>query len=220
MFHIFVLSLKILLMKQKIDINTWHGKGLFLLFKNFDEPFHGVCIRIDCTRAYIRSKELGSSFFLYYLHKCTQAVNAIESFHYRIEDNEVYRYDYINPESTIDRPDGTFGFCSMTYYEDFRKFEIEAQKSISKVRQSTELNPGMESNAIHYSAVPWIDFTSLSHASNFSHNTTGCPKISFGKMTEVNGIRSMPVSIHVHHSFIDGRSLGSFIDEFQRFMDL
>lgn len=207
-------------MKQKIDINTWPRKGHFLLFKNFDEPFHGVCVRIDCTKAYKRSKELKASFFLYYIHKCTMAINAIESFHYRIEENDIYRYDVITPESTIDRPDGSFGFCHMDYYEDFIKFQSEAQKNIEEVRQSTSLTPGMEANGIHYSAVPWIDFTSLSHATNYSHDSAGCPKISFGKMTEINGIRSMPVSIHVHHALIDGRELGLFIDEFQRLMNL
>ncbi|SHG15402.1 chloramphenicol acetyltransferase [Dysgonomonas macrotermitis] len=206
-------------MRQKIDIDKWNRKGHYLLFKNFDEPYHGICIRIDCTKAYKRSKELGTSFFLYYLHKCTMAVNAIDAFHYRIEGNEVYRYDSIHPESTVDRPDGSFGFCHMDYYEDFALFQEEARKNIEEVRQNDSLTPGININAIHYSAVPWIDFTSLSHASNFRHDAVGCPKISFGKMSEVNGLRSMPVSIHVHHSLIDGRELGAFIDEFQRLMD-
>ncbi len=207
-------------MKHKIDLNSWNKKEHYLLFKNFDEPYHGVCVRIDCTNAYKCSKELGASFFLYYLHKCTMAVNAIEAFHYRIENDEVFRYDYINPESTVDRPDGSFGFCTMQYQEDFLKFQDDTRKKIEQVRLSTTLTPGLEPNAIHYSAVPWVDFTSLSHATNFTRNSAGCPKVSFGKMTEVNGVRSMPVSIHVHHAFIDGRQLGAFIDEFQRLMNL
>lgn len=207
-------------MKQKIDIENWPRKEHFRLFKNFDEPFHGVCIRIDCTNAYKRSKDLNTSFFLYYLHKCTMAVNAIEAFHYRIEDNDVYRYDIINSESTIDRPNGTFGFCQINYYEDFLEYQTEAKLNIEKVRQSNSLTPGMENNSIHYSAIPWIDFTSLSHATNFTHKSVGCPKISFGKMTELNGTLSMPVSIHVHHALIDGKDLAAFIDEFQRLMNL
>lgn len=207
-------------MKQKIDIDSWSRKGHFILFRNFDEPFHGVCVRIDCSIAYRRCKEAGFSFFLYYIHKCTMAVNAVEAFHYRIEGDQVFRYDYIRPESTIDRPDGSFGFCGMEYYEDFLKFQAEARKDIEEVRQSTALTPGMEVNAIHYSAVPWIDFTSLSHATNFTRDSVGCPKISFGKMSEIEGIHSMPVSIHVHHALIDGRDLGLFIDEFQRLMNL
>lgn len=207
-------------MKIKIDLESWDGKDHFLLFKNFDEPFHGVCVRIDCTIAYNKCKEMGYSFFLYYLYKCTMAVNAIESFHYRVEGNDVYRYDRIDPESTIDRPDGKFGFCHMDYNPDFETFQGDALINIERVRQSTSLTPGINNNAIHYSTVPWIDFSSLSHASNFSNDSVGCPKITFGKMTEKKGIRSMPVSIHVHHSFIDGRQLGLFIEEFQRLMDI
>lgn len=206
-------------MKKLVDIENWVRKGHFRLFKNFDEPFHGVCVRIDCTHAYKQAKKEGFSFFLYYLHKATLAINNIDAFHYRIEENEVYRYDTIDPESTVDRPDGSFGFCNMKFHKDFAIFQAEARKSMDIVRNNKVLTPGMAVNAIHYSAVPWIDFTSLSHASNFTHDSAGCPKISFGKMTESNGVLSMPVSIHVHHSLIDGRDLGAFIDEFQRLMN-
>lgn len=206
-------------MKTKIDIDAWSKRDHFLLFKNFDEPYHGVCIKIDCTKAYEICKKNRYSFFLYYIHKCTKAINAIEAFHYRIEGNDVYYYDTIHPESTVDRPDGSFGFCHMVYESDFENFQIVARQQIEEVQQSTGLTPGMAVNAIHYSVVPWIDFTSVSHASNFSHNASGCPKITFGKKTLSEGKLTIPVSIHVHHSFIDGRQLGCFINEFQTLMN-
>jgi chloramphenicol O-acetyltransferase type A len=45
------------------------------------------------------------------------------------------------------------------------------------------------------------------------------PSISFGKMTECNGKRSMPVSVHVHHALVDGLHIGQYIDCFQQLMD-
>ncbi|MDN3724202.1 CatA-like O-acetyltransferase [Aequorivita sp. SDUM287046] len=71
--------------------------------------------------------------------------------------------------------------------------------------------------SIHFSAIPWIDFTSISHARSFSHPDS-CPKISFGKMTETNGRKSMPISIHGHHALMDGYHVGQFIDQFQKLM--
>ncbi len=205
-------------MKQKIDIDNWVRKDHYHFFKNFDEPFYGVCVNIDCTRAYHRAKELKTSFFLYYLHKSTAAANRIEAFRYRIEGDDVYLYQTTDPESTVDRPNGTFGFSHMDFHEDYHLFADKASKVIHKVRNSTGIDLCAAVNAIHYSAVPWIDFTSISHARNFSRNDS-CPKISFGKMTETNGKRSMPVSIHVHHALIDGLHLGQFIDEFQKLMN-
>lgn len=205
-------------MKQKLDIENWVRKGHYLFFKNFDEPFYGVCVNIDCTKAYRKAKELKTSFFLYYLHKSTCAVNSVEALRYRIEGNDVYLYDKVDPEATIDRPNGTFGFSHMEFYEDYNLFVTEASKVVDEVRNSTSMDFCAEVNAIHYSAVPWINFTSLSHARNFSREDS-CPKISFGKMTEVDGKLSMPVSIHVHHALVDGAHIGQYIDEFQKLMN-
>jgi chloramphenicol O-acetyltransferase type A len=38
-------------------------------------------------------------------------------------------------------------------------------------------------------------------------------------MTEQNGVKTMPVSIHVHHGLMDGYHVGLFVDEFQRLMN-
>jgi chloramphenicol O-acetyltransferase type A len=73
-------------------------------------------------------------------------------------------------------------------------------------------------NVIRYSALPWIDFTALSHARMFAFRDS-CPKISFGKMTKNDEIRSMPVSIHVHHALVDGIQLGQFIECYQKLMN-
>ncbi|HNZ72690.1 MAG TPA: CatA-like O-acetyltransferase, partial [Prolixibacteraceae bacterium] len=62
--------------------------------------------------------------------------------------------------------------------------------------------------------IPWLDFTGISHARSFSHPDS-CPKISFGKVTEKEGIKTMPVSVHVHHALVDGYHVGLFIDKFQ-----
>ena len=67
-------------MKQKLDLNTWNRKEHFLFFKQMEEPFFGVTVPIDCTKAYAKSKELGVTFFTYYLHKTLVAINTIEPF--------------------------------------------------------------------------------------------------------------------------------------------
>jgi chloramphenicol O-acetyltransferase type A len=72
-------------------------------------------------------------------------------------------------------------------------------------------------NVIRYSALPWLDFTSLSHARMFSLPDS-CPRISFGKMTEKGGGRSMPVAIHVNHALVDGIHVGQYVDRFQELM--
>ena len=206
--------------RHKLDINNWARKSHFEFFTQFDEPFFGVCVEIDCTKAYHRSKEKGYSFFLYYLHKSLIVANQTEPFCYRIEDSDVYKYDKINASPTINRPDGTFGFSYIAYHADFELFQVEAQKEIEKVKQSKGLFPAISGeNVIHYSSLPWIKFTSISHARNYSFNDS-CPKISFGKMTQQNSRTLMPVSVHVHHALVDGSHVGQYINAFQDLMNI
>lgn len=206
-------------MKTEINIDNWVRKQHFLFFKDFEEPFYGVNVIIDCTRAYEKSKKRGCSFFLYYLYCSLKAANSIENFRYIIEGESVYLYDQIDASTTVDRPNGTFGMSdAISYSPSFEMFEEGALAEMERIRLSVDLLPASRNNIIHYSAVPWIDFTSLSHARKFSRKDSST-KISFGKMTEKSGKRFMPVSIHVHHALIDGVHIGLFVDEFQRLMN-
>lgn len=96
-------------MKHPLDITTWNRKEHYHFFKKFEEPFFGVTVAVDCTKAYRIAKEKNLSFFLYYLYKSLVAVNAIEPFKYRISADEIIVWDTVNTSPTINRPDGTFG---------------------------------------------------------------------------------------------------------------
>lgn len=206
-------------MKQLITLDDWKRKDHFQFFSKFEEPFFGVTINIDCTLAYQQAKEKGNSFFLYYLYRALKAANAIENFRYRIIDKEVYLFDQINASATINRPDETFGFSYMDYDKNEELFYQNAKEEIVRVQQSKGLIPaGSGENVIHFSAVPWLDFTSLSHARSFTFPDS-CPKISFGKITENNGKKLMSVSIHAHHGLMDGFHIGLFAENFQKLMN-
>ena len=206
-------------MKTKLDISSWARKEHFNFFKNFEEPFYGVVVNIDCTAAYRFAKNNGVSFFLYYLYKSLSAANNIEPFKYRIYGDDVFVYDQINAGPTIGRDNGTFGFSYMDFHPSFEDFETGAKKEIERVQSTTTLfAPKLDDDIIHFSSLPWINFTSLSHARSFSFPDS-CPKISFGKMTENNDKLTMPVSIHVHHALIDGLHVGQFVDLFQQLMN-
>ena len=206
-------------MKQKLNIETWNRKEHFLFFKQMEEPFFGVTITVDCTKAYDKAKELGVSFFTYYLHKTLVAVNSIEPFRYRIIDNEVYIFDRIDVSSTILREDKTFGFSQIEYSKDLNQFAENTKKEIARIQTTTGLfTREYSENLIHFSALPWINFTSFSHARSFTWPDS-CPKISFGKMMKENGKKTMSMSIHVHHGLMDGYHVGEFIELFQEVMD-
>ncbi|MCW8091502.1 chloramphenicol acetyltransferase [Alteromonas sp. ASW11-130] len=204
----------------ELNLDTWDRKAHFHFFKTYEEPFFGVSVDIDCTLAFQSAKRAGVSFFLVYLHKALIAANNVEPFRYRIVDDKVIVHNKVNAASTINRPNGTFGFSNIEFQKSFDQFEKDAQVAIEQVRNSHDLNPsGASDNVIHFSALPWIKFTSVSHARNFSLPDS-CPKISIGRVTDIDGKKIMPFSVHVHHALMDGYHVGLFIDEFQQLMDL
>jgi len=206
-------------MKQKLNLETWNRKEHFLFFKQMEEPFFGITTTIDCTKAYQKSKELGVSFFAFYLHKTMVAVNTIEPFRYRIIDDEIYIFDKIDASATILREDKTFGFSLIEYDNDLSVFFEIVQKEIARIQTTTGLfTREFSENLIHFSALPWINFTSFSHARSFTWPDS-CPKISFGKMMEEKGKKTMSMSIHVHHGLMDGYHVGEFVNLFQELMD-
>lgn len=206
-------------MKTLIDIDKWSRKEHFQFFSQFDEPFFGITVIVDCTRAYLLSKANKKSFFLTYLYIALKAANEIENFKYRIVDGRVYLFEQINASSTINRSDGTFGFGYMDYDKENDIFFENAIKEIEQVRCSKDLIPAISGeNVIHFSAIPWLNFTGLSHARNFAYPDS-CPKISFGKVTELNGIKTMPISIHAHHGLVDGYHVSLFVDRLQELMN-
>jgi len=205
-------------MKEKIDINTWLRKDHFNFFNTFDEPFFGLTVEIDCTATYQEAKANGVSFFLLYLHKSLVAANQIENFKYRIINGEVWNYKVVNAAATINRPNGTFGFGYFDYLENFNDFNAEANREIEKVKATSGLIPSSSGeNVIHYSALPWLNFTSMSHARNYSYRDS-CPKISFGRVRDEGNKKIIPVSIHVNHALMDGFHVAQFVDVYQQWL--
>ncbi len=205
--------------RKIVDLEKWNRKDHFNFFSQFEEPFFGVTVRVDCTLAYRQSKASGKSFFLYYLYRALKAANEVENFRYRIIGGEVWLYDVIHASPTIDRPDGTFGFAYMDYDPDEKTFYDNALRVVSAVKASTGLVPAVSGeNVIHFSAIPWLDFTSLSHARSFSFPDSS-PKISFGKVVEKQGRKSMALSVHVHHGLVDGSHVGLFTERFQELLN-
>ena len=206
-------------MKKLLDIEKWDRKDHFDFFKEFEEPFFGLTVEIDCTNAYKYCKENNNSFFIYYLHKSLVAANEIEPFRYRISNDQVVIYDTISASATIGRENGTFGFSYMLYKKEFFDFDKVAKMEIERVRNTSGIKAAVSGeNVIHFSSLPWLNFTSLSHARRFSIPDS-CPKIIFGKMTDKGGRKYMPISIHVHHALMDGYHVGLFVDEYQRIMN-
>lgn len=204
-------------MKSYLNIEEWSRRNHFNFFKGFSEPFFGVTVQVDCTATYLEAQEAGGGFFFRYLHKSLKAVNEIDNFTYRIEGDKVAVYDRVDPAPTVARPDHTFGYCTFPYSEDFEKFSETGQRVFEEVRQSDTLDPTSTPNVVHYSVLPWLHFTSNSHARH-SPVSDSIPKITFGKLDKSVGQYIIPMSVHAHHALVDGYHVGKYVEYFQELL--
>ncbi|SDX80662.1 CatA-like O-acetyltransferase [Hymenobacter psychrophilus] len=210
-------------MKHRIEQAGWNRQEHFAFFSQFDEPFFGLVADVDATRAYARARELGVSFFQLYLHATVAAVQTVENLRYRINpDGQVDCYDQINVSAILSRPDHTFAFSFIPFRSDLHEFGQGLATEAEAVRQSSglRLSPATgRPDVIHFSAMPWLSFTGLTHARSFASPADSIPKISVGRLRPEGSRQLLPVSVNVHHGLADGYHVGLLLAELQRRLD-
>jgi chloramphenicol O-acetyltransferase type A len=201
----------------QIDLDTWERSALFHLFNSFEEPFHGVCVRIDCTESFRLAKLSQMSVFLTLVHCALMAAHHVENFRTRIVDGAVWRYPTTHGGSAVGRPNGTIGFAHYPYRPELLPFVRDASVEVERVKGRKDIERYAGQALIRFSVLPWLNFTSVSHARKFSAHDSA-PQITFGKITENGNRLKMPVSIHVHHALVDGLHVAQFVAQFERYL--
>ena len=204
-----------------IDISTWSRRGNFEFFRDFINPNLGVTVRVDASHAYRTAKTNGVSFFLSYFYAILGAVNEIEEFHYRFDqdDNIVY-YDRIDGLAPI-RVEEKDNFAEMVFpfAEDFDTF-CQTAREVITLAASTDPYEQAETmtdyNVILVSALPKLDFTSFCNTQR-DRRGNDYPLCVIGKMGDN---KTMPISITVHHGFADGEHISRFFELVQEKLNM
>jgi len=205
-------------MPRYIDIATWPRRDTFEFFRAYDKPFFNVGTSLDVTNLVAEMKKLpGFSLSLAYHYFALRVVNEIEPFRYRLRGDQVLVHDVIHGGTTLLLPNETFIMAYFDYQEDFESFMSDAMKAIDEQRAAAVFGPRPEDDRIHFSVLPWISFTSFSHARNWGGEDS-VPKMAFGKIGELTGRRMMPFSVEVHHAMMDGITVGRYLDRLQEML--
>jgi chloramphenicol O-acetyltransferase type A len=204
-----------------LDMESWPRRAHYELFRAYDNPWFNLCADVDVTALHAWSaSEGGPSFFAASLWHSLMAANEIEEFRYRIRGDGVVVHPVIHGGSTVLLPDDTFRFAYYDFDPAFESFVRHIARVLDRVKlESGPLDPqDHRDDLIHYSVIPWVSFTSFSHARRWGTDDA-IPKIVFGKHHEANGRRLMPVSVEVNHALVDGLHVGRFYEVFQRRLD-
>ncbi len=200
-------------MPHYIDMDAWPRREVFEFYLPFDKPYFNVCLQLDVTKliAELKKREK-TSLWLTYHYLALKAANEIEPFRYRLRQGRVLVHDVINGGTTFMLPNETFTLIYFDYAETYSKFMEGATKSVDDILKGDwAFRPKHEDDArIHCTTLPWIAFTSFSHARRWGREDS-VPKISFGKFIKEKDRTLMPFSVEVHHSLMDGLHVGRYI---------
>lgn len=209
-------------MSYFIDLTTWPRREVFEFFRHFDKPYFNVCLRLDVTTLLneLRRRAERPSVWLTYHYFALKAANEIEPFRYRLRDGKVLVHEVINGGTTLILPNETFTLVYFDHAESFTKFMEGATKAVEEIRNGDgAFRPKHEDDArIHCTTLPWLAFTSFSHARRWWHKEDSVPKISFGKFVQENGRTWMPFSVEVHHALMDGLHVGRYVERMEEML--
>lgn len=199
-----------------LDIENWSRRQQFEFFKNFDNPFFNICTNLDVTPLLDFTHKKSLSFFITYHFLSMKVANEVEPFRYRLRNERVLVHDRIHAGTTLLLADESFTFIYFDYDKDFHAFHTRARATVERARAgAARLDERADSDdLIHHSVIPWITFTSISHARNWGR-LDSVPKIAFGKYREDGDRIKMPVSVEVHHALMDGLHVGRYFEKLE-----
>lgn len=201
---------------KKIDLDTWYRKDHFEFYRTFKQPFFNVCATVDVTNTVNYCKENQLSFFICSLFLLGYTANQIEAFRYRINKDSVEIHDKIEISCTVLNNDESFSFCEFGGCGAFDEFYPQAELLMANIKQGFKsIKPiNNKDNKIFCSVLPWLHFTSFSHAQK-QQEQDSTPRLVMGKYKKNQHEIAMPVSVEVHHALVDGLHVGQYFEKLQ-----
>ncbi len=206
-------------MPRYLDIETWSRRRLFEFFKDFDNPFFNICTSVDVTALLGLTRARSLSFSITYHFLSMKAANEVEPFRYRLRGERVLVHDRIHAGTTLLLADESFTFVYFDYEKDFEVFHAHARATVERALAGAPRLDEREGqdDLIHHSVIPWVTFTSISHARNWGH-LDSVPKIAFGKYREDGERIRMPISVEAHHALMDGLHVGRYFEKMESYL--
>jgi len=199
-------------MAKYLDVTTWARREVFEFFRGFDKPYFNICTRLDITNLLeLLDDRPHVSLSLAYHYFALRAANEIEPFRYRLREGKVIVHDVIHGGTTVLLPNENFTLAYFDYDENFDEFIGRAERAVKEVLSGDgAFRPNPGDDRIHFTTLPWVSFTSFSHARNWQREDS-IPKIAFGKFIRENERTFLPFSVEVHHALMDGLHVGRYV---------
>ncbi len=199
-------------MATYLDLESWPRRASFEYFRGFDKPYFNVCVRLDVTALVALTPRLPGSLGLACHHLVLRQANELEPFRLRLDQGRVRVHDTVHASLAVLRDDESIAFANLGYDSDFGRFAAAARPQLQAVRRGElPFDPAQDEAAVlHFTTLPWVDFSSFSHARNWGREDS-VPKFAFGRLQPEGDRWRMAMSVEVHHALMDGLHVGRLV---------
>lgn len=204
-----------------ITFEDEHRQRHFDFFLAMDQPHSGLTADVDITNfAQLVRKSADLRFSPALIYLLSRVAHELPVFRQRIrKGGQVVEHDRVDPSFTVPTKASTvFSFCTVEYHADPKVFHQAAIDKVAEMQENPSFSdePGRD-DYLFMSAMPWVSFTSLTHAMPIPADSV--PRISWGKYYDREDRRLMPLAVQAHHGLVDGRDIGAYYQLIQRFLD-
>lgn len=205
-----------------LDLDHWPRRAAFEHFRALDNPYFNVALRLELGAlvAALPQAAAGASLSLAYHHAVLRAANESEAFRLRLEGGRVRVHGQVDASVAVLRDDDSIAFAYLRWQPSFGAFVADAAPQLAATRRGAQ--PFAAGNAhdavLHFTTLPWIDFTAFSHARNWRSDDS-VPKFAFGRLCRDGDRSSMAFAVEVHHALMDGLHVGRLVQRVQQLLD-
>jgi chloramphenicol O-acetyltransferase type A len=204
-----------------LDLECWPRRAAYEHFRGLAQPIFSLCASVDMDAMAQRLKSVpGATPFLIYHHAALKAANAVENFRYRLAEQGVRVHAAVDGSTTVLRENQSIGFANLrfeTRLGDFVAGALPVLASAKRVAPELGGEPLGPRPLIHMTTLPWLHFSSFTHARGESD--WDVPKLAFGRIEIREGRALMPVGVEVHHALMDGLHVAQFYAAMQAALD-
>ena len=204
---------------RRIDIENWPRREHFELYRTYHQPHVNVCAPVDVPALWGAVRERGAPLNTALVHLLACVANEIPEFRRRVRDDGVVEHDVVHPASTVMADDEVFTFAFFEFSEHFETFARHVDDVTAQARKDPSLSdpPGRD-DLLFMTAIPWVAFTSFSHAIPAVPEDS-IPRLAWGRVWQEGDLRRMPLSVQAHHAVVDGIHMGKYFTEVEALLD-
>lgn len=197
-----------------VERETWPRRERYDFFAGLAWPFWSVTFPVDVTELHRWCRRRGLSFYYAMVYAVTQAMDAVEAFHYKDRKGAIIRHDILVPSFTDLRP-GSEDFYIVTVEAgaDMEDFCHRARAASLKQTVFLSQGPWPEDQLIYITSLPWFPLTALSNERDLVP-WDSIPRVSWGKyLPDEKGRESLSLSLELNHRLLDGIHAGRFYEK-------